>query len=339
MAKKAGVSGATVSRVFNNPDSVSELTREKVLQAAKELNYHPNIIASNFTKGVSGNIGVVVPRIPKVRILSVFYFAELLNGIGDALSEEGYNLILFYHDLKTLPDNLVTGGDYSAYFLGGKVDGCILLGTYSNDPALLKLKKEGYKFCLINNYIENSDISFADVDNINGSLNAVEYLVNLGHKNIAFLNGPMFYINSADRLKGYKIALESNNITFDDRLIFEGNYGRKSGFYAAKRMLDLDKIPSSIFVANDRMAAGLIQGLTEEGVRIPEDISILGYDDSDIATLITPQLTTMNVPFYELGKKCAFEFIRIIRDKKEYFKIIIEPRLVVRKSTALVKTF
>ncbi|HOJ12467.1 MAG TPA: substrate-binding domain-containing protein, partial [Clostridiales bacterium] len=221
---------------------------------------------------------------------------------------------------------------------GGKVDGCILLGTYSNDPALLELKKEGYRFCLINNYIENSGISFVDVDHITGSFNAVKHLIDLGHRSIAFLNGPMLYVNSTDRLKGYRKALESYNIPYDEKLVFQGNYGRKSGYYAAKKILNLKKMPSSVFAANDRMAAGLIQGLSEEGIRVPEDISILGYDDSDIATLIAPQLTTMHVPFYDLGRKCAFEFIRSIRNTKEGFQIIIEPELVIRKSTDYVRS-
>lgn len=343
MAKKAGVSGATVSRVFNNPNSVSPATRDRVLKAAKELDYHPNIIATNFIKGVSGNIGVVIPRIQNVHMLSVYYFAELLSGIGDALTKNGYNLLLFYHDLDTVHSHArnnvkysISGGDYVKYFRGNKVDGCILLGTFANDPSLKKLKEEGYKFCLINNYIENSGISFVDADNVKGSFEAVKHLIGLGHRNIAFLNGPMYYVNSIDRLKGYKKALETYNIPFDNEMLFEGNYGRKSGYYASKKILSLKKIPSSVFVSNDRMAAGLLQGLLENGIKVPEEISIVGYDDSDIATLVTPQLTTVRIPFYDLGYKCAGEFIKYVRNEKDNFEIFIQPELVVRKSSSRV---
>ena len=388
VAKLACVSGATVSRVFNNPQSVSQATRDRVLKAAKELNYHPNVIASNFTKGISGNIGVVVPKIPKVHVFSVYYFAELLSGIGEALSEHGYNLVLFFHDISSIlnrskissgiadtsfdnisssqiitsnSENLasdsensashlevnnfdnksfiISGGNYEKYFTGGKVDGCILLGTYYNDPEIIKLKQRGYKFCLINNYMKDLDINFIDVDNVKGSINAINYLVSLGHKNIAFLNGPAYFINSIDRLKGYKIALESNGISFNKSLVLEGNYGRKSGYYAAKKILKLENRPTAVFVANDRMAVGLIQGLTEANIKVPEDISVLGYDDSDVATLITPSLTTMRISFYELGKRCATEFIKYILNNENIFNIFVEPELVIRKSTAINFTY
>lgn len=364
------MSGATVSRVFNKPGSVSPLTREKVLKAAKELDYYPNIIATNFIKGISGNIGVVIPRIKNIHMLSVYYFAELLGGIGDALAKRGYNLILLYHDIDTMHSNakdnllletytsceiasathgcaknngnsimpVIPENGYTKYFKGNKVDGCILLGTFANDPSLVKLKEEGYRFCLINNYIENSGISYIDADNVKGSCEAVKYLISLGHDNIAFLNGPMYYTNSIDRLKGYKKALKEYNIPFNSKLLFEGNYGRKSGYYAAKRILSVKNPPSAVFVSNDRMAAGLLQGLLENGVKVPDEISIVGYDDSDVATVVTPQLTTVHVPFYEMGYRCADEFIKCIKGENTYFGIYMQTKIVIRKSGSRPKS-
>ena len=329
MAVKAGVSGATVSRVFNRPESVSPSTREKVLKAAKDLDYHPNVIATNFIKGISGNIGVIIPRIKNIHMLSVYYFAELLGGIGDALSRRGYNLVLLYHDI-TGP--VMPGNDYTTYFKEDNVDGGIVLGTFANEPSLVKLKEEGYRFCLINNYIENSGISYADADNLKGSYKAVKYLINLGHEKIAFLNGPMYYTNSIDRLKGYKRAMEEHGIPFNRELLFEGNYGRKSGYTAARKILSAKSPPSAIFVSNDRMAAGLLQGLLESGVKVPGDISIVGYDDSDVATVVTPQLTTVHVSFYEIGYRCADELVKCIKGEKDYFGISVQPKIVIRKS-------
>lgn len=324
----AGVSGATVSRAFNSPELVTDIVREKVLNAARELGYHPNRIAGNFARGISGNIGVIIPQIPNIHIFSVYYFSELLSGIGEALSEYGYDLVLFFHKVEENRRN-----DYKQYFTGGKVDGCILLGTYSGEPGLIELKEYGCKFCLVNNYIKGSGISFIDVDNISGSYEAVSYLINLGHRKIAFLNGPADYTNSADRLRGYHMALGENGITINHEYILEGNYGRKSGYRATDRLLSLNEPPTAVFCGNDRMAAGLIQGLKEKGFRIPQDFSIAGYDDSDTAAIIDPQLTTVRIPFFDMGKRCVFELLKLVKSKKnDEFGIFIKPELIVRAS-------
>ena len=299
------------------------------MRAAAELNYHPNLIASNFVKGVSGNIGVIIPNIPNVHIFSVYYFSELLSGIGEALEENGYNLMLFFckADEKGI-------SDYSAYFKSGKVDGCVLLGTRRNDAGILSLQDMGYKFCLVNSYIEGSDISFIDVDNVTGSYEAVNHLISLGHRRIAFLNGPENYTNSIDRLAGYKKALEENKIPFDTKNVILGNYGKKSGYKASGDILKFRKMPTAVFTGNDRMAAGLIQGLTDRGLKIPGDISIAGYDDSDISTIVQPALTTVHIPFFEMGKRCIREFIKQVKGEQSGgFKVLIKPELIVREST------
>ena len=329
VAKMAGVSGATVSRVFNAPETVNKATKEAVLSAAEELGYHPNAIASNFVKGRSGNIGIIIPQIPNVHIFSVYYFSEILSGIGAALEDKGYDLLLFFHNIdEKEADN------YLRFFNRGKVDGCILLGTKRNDCGLLTLRDAGFNFCLINNYIVDSAISFIDVDNITGSRQAVKHLISLGHRNIAFLNGPDCFTNSIDRLEGYKYELMENGIEFIGENVLHGNYGRKSGFEAAEELLKLKKRPTAVFCANDRMAAGLVQAFKEKGVNIPEDIAIVGYDDSDIARLVEPAMTSVRVPFYELGRRCAVEFCNQLNSEvKDKFGIFMKPELVIRESS------
>jgi DNA-binding LacI/PurR family transcriptional regulator len=332
VAKKAGVSGATVSRVFNNPGSVLPETRERVLAAAKELNYHPNLIASNFVRKKSGNIGVVIPHMKNVHIFSVYYFSELLSGIGEALVENGYDLVLFFHK---------AGGNdpsaYKSYFEGGKIDGCILLGTLRNEPAIYELYREGYMFCLLNNYIEGLDISFADIDNVSGSFDAAGHLIKMGHRKIAFLNGPLSYMNSVDREKGFKKALIENKIPVNPDYMFEGNYGRKSGYEEASKIFKLKDKPTATVVSNDLMASGFIKGLNGRGLKVPQDMSVTGYDDSDMAVIVEPHLTTVRVPFYELGKRCASEFVkRVTGERREAFKILIKPELVIRESTKML---
>lgn len=333
VARKAGVSGATVSRVFNNPDSVSPETRSKVQKACEELKYHPNVIASNFVKGISGNIGVIIPHIPNIHIFSVYYFSELLSGIGEALAEKGYDLLLFFHKVRRNVEN-----DYLQYFKGGKIDGCILLGTHRNDTGLLKLKDTDYKFCMVNNYIQNSGISFIDVDNVKGSYEAVNHLIKLGHRDIAFLNGPSHFSNSIDRQTGYLKALREHNISFDNQYMLEGTYGKKSGYLAASLIAKMKSPPTAVFSGNDRMAAGLVQGLKEKGIKIPEDIAVIGYDDSDTASILEPKLTSVRIPFYEIGKRCVCEFVKLINgEAQDGFQIFIDPQLVVRASSGSPK--
>lgn len=305
-----------------------------MLKVADKLNYHPNLIARSFVRGKSGNIGVIMPHIPKVHIFSVYYFSELLSGIGEALQQNGYNMMLFFHRVDEKKDN-----DYLKYFKGGNVEGCILLGTLSNDKGLLCLQEKGCKFCLINNYIKDSDISFVDIDNISGSYDAVKHLINLGHKKIAFLNGPAAYTNSIDRLAGYLKALKEGGIGIYNNYLLEGNYGMKSGYLSSEKILRLEPKPTAVFVANDRMASGLIRGLMEKGVRVPEEIAVIGYDDSDIATVIKPNLTTVKVSFFELGKKCGNEFVRLLKSESDYsFKIFLKPKLVIRESSGSAVT-
>jgi len=333
VARAAGVSGATVSRVFNSNGAVNPETRERVLRIAAELDYHPNLIASNFVRGVSGNIGVIIPRIPNVHIFSVYYFSVLLSGIGEVLEEKGYNLLLFFYKTDNSGNN-----DYSGYFKGGKVDGCIFLGTLRNDAGLLKLRDAGYNFCLVNNYMDGSDISYIDADNITGSYEAVSCLIGLGHRKIAFLNGPETYVNSMDRLTGYKKALEENGLPFDGRYVLQGNYGKKSGYTASFEIMRYKEMPTAVFAGNDRMAAGLIRGFKDGGLKIPDDISVAGYDDSDISTVIQPALTTVRIPFYEMGKRCADEFVKQVKGKKgQRFNISVKPELIVRESCAAMK--
>ena len=329
VAREAGVSGATVSRVYNDPGSVLADTREKVLKASAKLGYTPNIIARNFVRGKSGNIGVVMPYIPGVHIFSAYYFSEILSGIGEALREKRYDLMLFLHRMEERSSER-----YQDFFAGGRVDGCILLGTKRHDRRLLELKEKGRHFCLINNYLEDRSISFIDVDNVSGSYDIVKYLISLGCSRIAFLNGPDEYMNSRDRRKGYMAAMEEAGLPAGKELLFEGNYGYKSGYQAADRICDTKELPDAVFAANDRMAAGLMEGLKKKGIRIPEDISVAGYDDSDIASISEPPLTTVRVPFYEMGLECARMFVDLVESKgRKAFGSFIRPEAVIRRST------
>ncbi|WP_175638678.1 LacI family DNA-binding transcriptional regulator [Metabacillus schmidteae] len=331
VARLAGVSEATVSRVFNNVAPLREETKQKVLQAAKELNYHPNVIAQNFAKGKSHNIGVIVPYLPKVNVMSTHYFSELVSGIGAKLGELGYGLLLLFQT----PDERK---NYVQLFHSQRVDGCIILGSSENTgeiEAIKELHRLHLPYCLINQTYSGYSFHSIDADHVNGSFQATSFLLDKGFPHVIFINGPKEYSNSLDRLIGYKQALTKRNIPFSKELVFEGNYSRKSGYQAAKAIATLLPSSKAIFSANDRMAIGLMQGLSELGFQAGKDYVIIGYDDSEIARMTSPPLTTVRVPLYEMGQLAAEKILNFITDNEcEQQMVRLPVTLIERESTS-----
>ncbi|MEK8132125.1 LacI family DNA-binding transcriptional regulator [Paenibacillus filicis] len=349
VAAMAGVSEATVSRVFNGVGPMKEATKQKVLEAAAALNYHPNAIAQNFARRRSGNLGVVLPYVPKVHIFSTYYFAEVLSGIGEQARNSGYDMLLMFR----APGE---GSDYSGFFRSHKVDGCIILGatdTPQEREELRKLEEFSYPYCLVNQQYPGEDFHLVDADHVQGSYEAVRYLIGEQHRRIAFLNGSPEYSNSADRWQGYKRAMKESGLLqpelerpgdMPDGWYYEGNYSRKSGVAAAHKLaayLASGEI-DGIFASNDRMAIGLIQGLRELGYQPGQHYSIIGYDDSEASRVTDPPLTTVAVPFYEMGFLAAKRVLdRLNANGQEAVipdasaRSMLDTRLVIRQSVKL----
>lgn len=339
VAELAGVSEATVSRVLNNVGPLKEETKERVLAAALKLGYTPSSLAQSFARRRSGNLGVVMPYLPKARLFSTYYFSEILSGIGSKAREEGYDLLMLFR-------NAEEPMDYSALFKMRKIDACIVLGA-KEEPgelaSLRRLKVEGHPFCLINQHFEGEAFHEVDADHVEGSRKAVKHFLDQGLTRIAFLNGPVSYSNSRDRLTGYARALEESNLPLDDSLLFDGNFSRKSGVMAAKEMLPLLNVIDAIVAANDRMAIGLQQGLQELGIpkdRIP---AMVGYDDSDAAELTTPALSSVHVPFYELGEIAVTKVLELLgcslsesATSSQIIQVKLPTELVIRASSIIM---
>ncbi|WP_318153764.1 LacI family DNA-binding transcriptional regulator [Paenibacillus vietnamensis] len=303
MAKLAGVSEATVSRVLNNVGPIKEETRERVLQAAKELGYVPNALAQQFARRRSGNIGVILPFVPKVHLFSTYYFSEILSGIGESAKRFGYDLLLIFRE----PDG---ARDYVKLFRTQKIDACVMLGSQDvpeERAALAELKREGYPFCLVNQRFEGEGFDTVDADHVTGSMEAVRHLLEQGKRSIAFVNGPEQYSSSGDRLEGYRAALAEAGIPFRQELVYAGNYSRKSGYELSADMAGPIRTGTidAVFAANDRMAIGLMNGLREAGLEPGLHYSLVGYDDSDGSRIVSPRLSTVAVPFYEMGRLAA----------------------------------
>jgi LacI family transcriptional regulator len=331
VAELAGVSEATVSRVFNGVGPMKAETKRKVLEAAQRLNYHPNAIAQSFARRRSGHLGVVLPYLPKVHLFSAYYFSEILSGIGEKVRERGYDLLV----LLRSPEE---PADYVQLFRTRKVDACIILGARDHSgqkEALRKLKEEGHPFCVVNQHFAGEGFNEVDADHVQGSYEAAKYLLSKGYRRIAFMNGSPEYSNSRDRLLGFRRAMEEAGLEVPDRMLLEGNYSRKSGYEAAERIWQQRDEVEAVFAANDRMAIGIMQRLREYGWTAGKEIAVAGYDDSDAAKLSDPPLTSVYVPFYEMGRLAAERVLdqAISGAEAEPFREKLPTRLVIRKSS------
>jgi LacI family transcriptional regulator len=336
VARLAGVSEATVSRVLNGVGPVKEATKQRVLAAAAELGYVPSALAQQFARKKSGNLGVVLPHMAKVSLFSTYYFSEMLSGIGSEVQASGNDLLLLFREADQ-PRN------YTALFQSQKIDALIVLGARDIELdriALEELAREGYPFCILNQRYgpRGSDSPFlsVDADHWSGSQEAVRHLIDIGCRRIAFINGPEQYSNSMDRREGYLSVLAQSGLPIEQQLLLTGNYSRKSGYELANQLTELicSGQVDSVFAANDRMAIGAMQGLREHGLEAGRDYALCGYDDADAARMASPQLTSVAVPFQEMGRKAASLVLGGGSEGTNASRSTVLPvQLVIREST------
>lgn len=332
VAKKAGVSPTTVSLVLNNRDSrISESTRQKVLDAAKELNYHPNHFATSLVTKRSKMIGVVSDS---VNIFS----AQIIDGIVKEAKLRDYLVVQVSASLGN-GDNQDSIDDlkYLDLFLNKGIDGVIFL--HSAIPCFKKLDL-GYKSVTRSNIpaiamdveIEGNPFKGDGCDHVYGGYLATQHLIDYGHKKIGAISGSSDYISSVDRLKGYQRALKEAGLEYDPSLVYTGNYKLESGQDALPYLLG--KGVTAIFAFNDMIALGIYKAIRDFGMSIPEDISIVGYDDIFIADILEVPLTTIHIPIGNIGKRAARGLIGLIEDGQLLAEPEeIKPSLMVRAST------
>ncbi len=332
VAELAGVSEATVSRVMSGVGPIREETRRRVLDAAERLGYTPSAIARSFVTQRSGNIGVMLPVVPKVHLFSAYYFSEILSGIGHAVEKRGYHLLLQFRQADAAPD-------YESVFRMRKVDGLLALGAKNDDAdALHALQAQGWPFCVVGQRFD-APFDQVDADHASGGRLVAEHLLAAGTKRIALVNGPASFSNSVDRRTGFVERLREAGVGLDPSLEFAGNYSRKSGYALAEALYERRSEFDAVFAANDRMAIGLMQGLKERGFRAGADYALVGYDDSDASRTTDPPLTTVHVPFFEMGVRAAERLLdRIAGDNEEggpSEEERLETKLVTRDSSRL----
>ncbi|MBB5323509.1 LacI family repressor for deo operon, udp, cdd, tsx, nupC, and nupG [Anoxybacillus tepidamans] len=300
VAKLANVSTATVSRVLSNSGNVKKETTEKVLEAIQKLNYQPNILARQLRKLETKTILVVVPDITNT------FFSKILRGIEHVAIENDYEVLL-----GDTGNNVERERVYLDILRQKKADGMILLTARLESHLLEEIASE-FPVVLACEYLEGSTIPTVSIDNVSSARKATEYLINLGHRRIGFISGPLNVILSRDRLKGFRQAMAQHNIPIESFLVQEGDFSFESGYNMMMKFLALDQPPTAVFAANDEMAIGAIKAIKSKGLRVPDDISVVGFDDIQFASIYEPALTTISQPMFEIGKKAMELLIKLI---------------------------
>ncbi|MFZ5354519.1 MAG: LacI family DNA-binding transcriptional regulator [Bacillota bacterium] len=328
VAKRAEVGLGTVSRVLNNHPSVNEDTRQKVLTAIKELDYNPNAIARSLKAKVTKSIGVMIPDI------SSAFYPEIVRGVEDIASEYKYNIILCNTDLKKEIEKQTL-----SMLKEKKVDGIIFISNTIDDSLTTEFEKLGIPIVLVATKDLNSKFYSVIIDNEAAAFTAVNYLCNLGHKRIALIAGPEDDPNAGvPRINGYIKALKANDIKLDNNLITYGNYGYRSGFENMSKLMAKGNLPTAVFAASDTMAVGAASAILQAGYRIPEDISIIGFDGIEIAEFFYPPITTIKQPRYQMGAQGMHRLIKLMNNERtEHIEEVLSFELIQRHSCKKVK--
>lgn len=325
IARLSGVSRSTVSRVINQHDNVSPEARQRVLEVVEETGYHPHPAARSLASRRTSIIGLVIPR----RVHTFFtdpYFPRLTEGIAQACNQNRYMLSLFLFYTDEDERNL-----FPYISRPGLVDGLIIQSTHAADEIFDQLTRSNVPSIIIGRPMQEYDISYVDVDNVSGAFTAVRHLVHLGRRRIGHIMGPLDTTVGLDRYEGYQKGLSESRLPFDQQLCAEGDLSESSGYYCAQRLIPLK--PDALFVASDIMAVGALRAIREAGLRVPQDIAIVGFDDLPPATRSDPKLTTIRQPIRRLGKELVSNLLDIIQEGPHPPRRLIHTtELVIRES-------
>jgi len=326
VAKKAEVSIATVSKVINNRGKISSVTKEKVLQVMAELNYQPSAVASALTGKRTHTIGLLIPDISNP------FFSSIARSIEDRAHQLGLSIIMCSTDYNHEKES-----KYIELLLRKQVDGLILSSGFSNDELLQKLISEKIPIAMIAQHTPSISLNMVSIDDYKGGYLATDHLLSLGHYSIGLIGEKV--LSSNLRLYGYRDALLANGLEVNDEYIIRTDASVANGRLAATALINSANPPTAIFAVNDLLAVGAVQVILEKGLKIPDDISIVSFDNTILSKTTVPALTSIAQPVEEMGVKIVDILIDEMnnpKDKKE--QITYVPELIIRGSTSkLVK--
>jgi LacI family transcriptional regulator, repressor for deo operon, udp, cdd, tsx, nupC, and nupG len=325
VASELGMSVATVSRALSQPDLLRPETRERVLSVVAKLGYRPNVLARSLRRGQAHAIVLVVPKLSP-------FFLEIFAGAEEAALTAGLAVLLGNSDGKSEREE--------AYFdqvMSGRADGIILL-TGLLPSSYAEGKRALPPLVSVLERLKGHDAPVVRIDHQAASTEVTRHLIELGHRRIAHITGSWRAASTEHRLSGYKDALSAAGIPFDSDLVADGDFSMQSGAVAMDRLLDLDNPPTGVFAGNDEMAFGAVKAARVRGLSVPEDLSMVGFDDQTTAAFYNPPLTTIHTPCREIGRRATLELIEQIAGRESTGETVLPTKLIVRDSTAAPRT-
>jgi DNA-binding LacI/PurR family transcriptional regulator len=322
VAKEAGVSIATVSKVINRTGSISERTRKKVFQVMKKLNYQPSVVASALTGKQTKTIGLIIPDISNP------FFAEIARSIEDRSHEQGFNVIMCSTD-----NNEEKEKRYLSVLTRQRIDGLVVASAFRSTSLIEDMMKQSVPIALIATKIPKLSIHTVTVDDYKGGYIAASYLLSLGHKKVAIIVEDAR--SNQPRLHAFKDVMLEAKIPIPDHYVIQTEATIQKGYGSAKQLLSLQERPTAIFACNDLLAIGAMQAAKEAGIRIPQDLSIIGFDNTVLSVTTAPMLTTVAQPMKEMGAKVVDLLIQEMEESKLHKEcLLLSPELIIRQSTA-----
>lgn len=325
VAKKAGVSVATVSRVLNHPDAVAPDTKEHILNVMESLNYTPNWFARGLKLNRTGVIALLIPE-----ILDLGYM-EIAKGVEDVARQKKYNIMLC-----TTDEDIKKEKEYIDNFITRKVDGLILVSSFIKKNELVQIKNQDISVVLIgrNEELKGENVVYTDYKAATSE--AIKHMIEIGHRRIGIICGYRPKIENMDKLEGFKQTMTEEGLTFQEDHIVKEENSIEGGYLAVSKLLNQINRPEAIFVTSDIMAIGAMEKIKQSGLRIPQDIAVVGFDNLKISGFVEPKLTTVAKPMYRMGLIAARLIFDLIDDgnqqDNEPQEILIQSKLKVRKS-------
>jgi LacI family transcriptional regulator len=324
VARRARVSIATVSHVINETRPVSDELQARVNQAMEELGYQPNRLARGLRRGETYTIGLIVSDIADP------FFAEMARCIEDAGFERGYSVILCNSDRRHDKERF-----YAKLLIEKQVDGVIFGTLGTSTESIRMLQKRNIPLIVVDREVSDVEVDMVLVDNAQGGWLATQHLIDLGHRRIGCITGDVAITTFAQRVEGYRQALSNADLAIDETLIVYGSVVQDGGHQATHQLLSMDDPPTAIFASIDMLAIGVIQEAATMGRRVPDDLSVIGFDDIALAALFTPPLTTISQPKQDMGSLATEMLLERIVDPNLTARTqLLDTALVVRGTTA-----